>query len=147
MEELFLKIGGIAGAATAIFTFGWKWLVKPFIYLPMKEKREAREAKEREFLQEEMAYRKKVLEELSILKDKLDDNQVDIVHLQRYKLKTEHDRLMRQGWCTDAEKEGFVDLYDRYATEKGRNSLAKSARDDVLGLPTTWPGEREAMRE
>lgn len=140
MEELFLRIGGIAGAATAIGTCLWKFVIKPFIMVPMRERREERERKEREFIKEELEFRKKVLEELSVLKDKIDDSQVDIVHLQRYKLKTEHDRLMRQGWCTDAEKEGIIDLYDRYATDKGRNSLAKSFKDDVLGLPTVQPG-------
>lgn len=139
MEELLIKLGGIAGAVTAVGTLVWKFFIKPFIVIPIKEKKEARDESERKFLQEEAAYRKKVLDELSILKDKLDDNQLDIVHLQRYKLKTEHDRLMRQGWCTDAEKEGIIDLYDRYATEKGRNSLAKSFKDDVLALPTTPP--------
>lgn len=135
MEELFLRIGAIASAVTAIGTCIWKFAIKPFVVIPYREKRDAKQEKEREFIREELAFRKKVLDELSVLKDKLDDNQIDIVHLQRYKLKTEHDRLMRQGWCTDAEREGIIDLYDRYATEKGRNSLAKSFRDDVLGLP------------
>lgn len=131
MEELFLRIGGIAGAATAIGTCAWKFLIKPFIVTPLRERREDRAEKEREFIKEELEFRKKVLEELSVLKDKLDDNQIDVAHLQRYKLKTEHDRLMRQGWCTDAEKESIVDLYDHYATEKGRNSLAKSFREPL----------------
>ena len=135
MEELFLRIGAIAGAATAIGTCIWKFVIKPFIIVPYREKCEARMEKDREFVKEELAFRKKVLEELGVLKDKLDDNQLDIIHLQRYKLKTEHDRLMRQGWCTEAEREGIIDLYDRYATDKGRNSLAKSFKDDVLGLP------------
>ena len=140
-EEILLKGGGIAGAISAILGLLWKYVVNPFIVSPRKRRKEEA-ARERERTKnEEIEYRNKVFEKLDALSEILNDTQKDVGYLQMHELKSAHSRLMIQGWCSDGEKAGVIDLYDRYKS-KGRNSLAESFADDILSLPP-YPPEKE----
>lgn len=49
-----------------------------------------------------------------------------------------HTVMMERGWCTAAEKQRLVELFDSYI-ESGHNSISHQYRSDILGLPESLP--------
>lgn len=130
IEELILKLGGIAGAISAVAAIAWK-IIKPL--------RDAR-LREQESLAE---YRAGIQAAIDRLERKLTNEEEDIAFLQRYELKTAHATLMQQGWCSAEEKAAVLDLYDHYRVERHRNSLIDSYRTDIDSLPPHPPQDGE----
>ena len=56
-------------------------------------------------------------------------------------LQQAHDRYMRQGWCSTAEKEQITAMHKSYVA-KGRNHLSETYEADILALPEHPPAKR-----
>ena len=53
-------------------------------------------------------------------------------------LQQAHDRYMKRGWCSTAEKEQITAMHRSYVA-KGRNHLSETYETDILGLPDHPP--------
>ena len=112
---LIAAVAGICGAA-------YKYLVAPYL-----KRRKAREERLDAVLKEQT-------DTLKELKSSLNELARDVGYLQHDRLVQGHDYFMKKGFIPEHDRQNLIAMYDRYL-ERGRNSLFKSYRDDLLSLP------------
>lgn len=112
----------------------YKWLIFPII----KRRKKAQEARD-EYQKQMMGKIEGIGQEISQLKSDIDEVAADVGYLQHDRLQQGHDHYMSLGYCPPGDKENLTNMYDRYIS-RGRNSLYKNYKQDLLDLPSTPSG-------
>ena len=75
------------------------------------------------------------------------ENKIDIITsrdalLWKDRLVEAHTNAIQKGWCSPAEKERIVQLYDAYIGQ-GLNSLHKAYKKEIIALPEQPVGDSD----
>ena len=132
--EWLKQFWGYIAVIISISGAGYKYLVQPVI------KRHIKAQDERDEYQKQMMGKiEGISVEIGDLRDDIEEVSKDVACLQHDRLQQGHDHYMRLGYCPPGDKENLTMMYDRYIS-RGRNSLYKSYKDDLLELPNTPEG-------
>ena len=113
---------GVLAAITGICGVIYKYGIAPYL-----KKRKEHDDKLDATLKEQT-------DALKDLKDSVKELSTDVGFLQHDRLTQGHDHFMKLGYIPSHDKENLIAMYDRYIA-KERNSLFKTYKDDLLGLP------------
>lgn len=76
--------------------------------------------------------------EIKEVREAVGTMQEDVADILGDRLAQAHRHFTRQGWCSGAEKQYFVDMHKRYAA-KGHNHLSAKYEEELLELPEHPP--------
>ena len=118
IKDFWALIAAVVGICGAVYKY--------FLLPEIKRRKEERKAhaEAMQALRDEIKGMRKELTELG----------KDVGFLQHDRLRQGHDHWMKLGYCPPGEKEELVNMYDHYI-KRGRNSLHKSYRQDLIDLP------------
>lgn len=123
-------IAAVIGICGAVY----KYIVQPIL----RKRKKAQE--ERDAFQHLMMGKiEGIGKEIGDLKMDIEEVSKDVGYLQHDRLQQGHDHYMQIGYCPPGDKENLTMMYDRYIA-RGRNSLYKSYKEDLLNLPNTPNG-------
>lgn len=117
---LLAAVVGICGAA-------YKYVISPYF---------KRKKQEKQRLHDQLVEMRNLIADLQLA---IKEVGIDVGYLQHDRLQQGHDYWMKRGFCPPGDKENLIDMYDRYIS-RGRNSLYKSYKQDLLELPPTPDG-------
>lgn len=130
VKDFWAYVAAVIGICGAVY----KYLIQPVL----RRRRKAQEARD-EYQKQMMQKIEGIGNEIIQLKDDIEEVSTDVGYLQHDRLQQGHDHYMKLGYCPPGDKENLTMMYDRYIS-RGRNSLYKSYKKDLLDLPNTPEG-------
>lgn len=76
--------------------------------------------------------------ELQSLKKTINSMQEDVADVLGERLGQAYHHYMKIGWCTQQEKQYYIDMHARYSAH-GHNHLAEKYEEDLIALPERPP--------